>query len=60
LDLRGDEKELARRRNELPPPKRNLSAYGWLYTRHVLQANEGCDFDFASTEPGSADEPLIF
>ena len=24
--------------------------YGWLYTRHILQADEGCDFDFLRAE----------
>lgn len=61
LNLCVDEKELARRRDALPSPsKRNLSAYSWLYTQHVMQADQGCDFDFASTTPGAADEPLIF
>jgi dihydroxy-acid dehydratase len=47
LDLLVDEAELARRRAALappaPPPARG---YGWLYARHVLQADQGCDFDF--------------
>ena len=54
--------ELTRRRAESAPgaSARRLSAYGWLYTQHVTQANLGCDFDFASNAPGSADEPVIF
>ncbi len=24
--------------------------YGWLYAHHVLQANEGCDFDFCAAD----------
>ena len=61
LNLRVDADELRRRRANPPPrPERNLSAYGWLYTRHVTQANAGCDFDFAARRPGQADEPLIF
>jgi len=47
LDLLVDDAELARRRAALappaPPPARG---YGWLYAQHVLQADQGCDFDF--------------
>jgi hypothetical protein len=25
----------------------NVRGYHWLYLNHVLQAHEGCDFDFA-------------
>ena len=34
--------------------------YARLYVHHVLQANEGCDFDFASQRPGDTPEPDIF
>ena len=61
LNLHVDDEELARRRRELPAPKpRNLSAYSWLYTQHVTQANAGCDFDFVGKKPGAPDEPAIF
>ena len=47
LDLLVPEDELARRRAAMPapvpPPARG---YGRLYAAHVLQADEGCDFDF--------------
>ena len=54
--------ELTRRRAASAPgaSAHRLSAYGWLYTQHVTQANLGCDFDFATNTPGSADEPAIF
>jgi dihydroxy-acid dehydratase len=47
LDLRVPEEELARRRLERRPT-RELHARGYtrLYQQHVLQADEGCDFDF--------------
>ena len=33
----------------------------WMYSNHVRQANEGCDFDFLETDFGiSAKEPDIF
>jgi len=39
--------ELDRRRAAWRPPKRAMSSgYSWLYVNHVLQANEGADFDF--------------
>ncbi len=61
LNLLVTAEELSRRRESLPtPPEHRLSGYGRLYTRHVMQANFGCDFDFAATAPGAADEPAIF
>jgi L-arabonate dehydrase len=47
LDLLVDEQELERRREVWEPPERkDERGYRWLYEDHVLQANEGCDFDF--------------
>jgi L-arabonate dehydrase len=47
LDLVVDEAELERRRAEWTPPERKDDrGYRRLYEDHVLQANEGCDFDF--------------
>ena len=48
--------ELARRLEQLGPAEpRYTRGYGALYVEHVLQANEGCDFDFlrgrGDTEP---------
>ena len=50
LDLRVSEEEMTRRRSIAPQNPRAAdypSGYAWLYRRHVMQANEGCDFDFA-------------
>lgn len=62
LDLRADKNELARRRKKHSPQvmydAESLSAYARLYIKHVRQANEGCDFDFAPNRPGAA-EPFI-
>ena len=42
----GDE-ELARRRAAWkPPPPHYLRGYGAMYSEHIGQADEGCDFDF--------------
>jgi L-arabonate dehydrase len=47
LDLLVDEAELQRRRQRSKPPAQPYSrGYGWLYLRHVTQADLGCDFDF--------------
>jgi dihydroxy-acid dehydratase len=41
------EGELAARRAAwtLPEP-RYERGYGWMFSQHILQANDGCDFDF--------------
>jgi L-arabonate dehydrase len=47
LTLRVDETELApRRATWTPRPPHFVRGYGRLFLDHVLQANEGCDFDF--------------
>ena len=47
LQLLVDEAELSLRRAEwLPPVTKHLRGYPRLYIDHVLQADEGCDFDF--------------
>jgi dihydroxy-acid dehydratase len=55
LDVPDD--ELARRRAQwIQPPPRYPRGYGALYTAHVKQANEGCDFDFLAAT-GRVPEP---
>jgi dihydroxy-acid dehydratase len=47
LNLKVDEAELSRRRSEWrPPPPRFARGYGAIFSRHIRQAHEGCDFDF--------------
>jgi len=47
LTLRVSDEELARRRAAWTPrPAHFERGYGRLFLEHVLQANEGCDFDF--------------
>jgi dihydroxy-acid dehydratase len=54
VDLAPD--ELARRLERLGPPEpRYRRGYGALYLEHVLQADQGCDFDFLRARPGERD-----
>ncbi len=47
LTLQVDEAELGRRRAAwIPPPPYYPRGYGALFSRHVTQADRGCDFDF--------------
>jgi dihydroxy-acid dehydratase len=47
LNLLVSDDDLAMRRAQWRPRPTGIKrGYGWLYVRHVLQANEGCDFDF--------------
>jgi dihydroxy-acid dehydratase len=47
LTLRVDDAELARRRAAwTPPPPRYERGWGAMFSRHVSQADKGCDFDF--------------
>jgi dihydroxy-acid dehydratase len=62
IHLEVDEAELSRRRAKwTPPPKRFERGYGWMFSRHILQANEGCDFDYLETSFGApVPEPSIY
>ncbi len=62
INLDVSEAELAKRRAEWKQPERRFErGYGWMFTRHIKQANEGCDFDFLETGFGApVDEPSIY
>ena len=50
-------------RKDLIQPKKPKAGRGWLwmFSQHVKQANDGCDFDFLETDFGkSAKEPDIY
>jgi dihydroxy-acid dehydratase len=58
LDLDVPAEEVARRLAELGPAEpKYRRGYGALYLEHVLQANEGCDFDFLRAREGEPPEP---
>jgi dihydroxy-acid dehydratase len=53
LELRISDEELAARRAVwTPPAPRYGRGYGWMYVRHIEQADKGCDFDFLRTDFG--------
>ena len=62
INLNVSEDELARRRATwTPPPPRFERGYGWMFAKHIRQANEGCDFDFLESGFGrAAGEPAIY
>jgi dihydroxyacid dehydratase/phosphogluconate dehydratase len=61
IDMEVSDDELARRRAEwAPPPARFERGWGWIFGRHIRQADEGCDFDFLETGFGApVGEPAI-
>jgi dihydroxy-acid dehydratase len=60
LDVSGA--ELTKRRAEWKAPERRFErGYGWMFSKHIKQANEGCDFDFLETGFGKpVGEPSIY
>ncbi|WP_348754176.1 L-arabinonate dehydratase [uncultured Aquincola sp.] len=62
IHLEVSDEELARRRAAWqPPPPRYERGYGWMFSRHILQADEGCDLDYLETGFGApVSEPVIY
>jgi len=62
INLDVPETELAKRRAEWKQPARRFERdYGWMFSKHIKQANEGCDFDFLETGFGApVGEPSIY
>ncbi|MSU91232.1 dihydroxy-acid dehydratase [Rhodobacteraceae bacterium 2CG4] len=61
LNVRVGDDELARRRAAwTPPAPRYERGYGWMFLKHIEQADKGCDFDFLRHEfGGPTPEPEI-
>ena len=59
LKLCVEEKELERRRQawQAPPP-RYQRGWGLLFSQHVNQAHEGCDFDFLASRAPTPEPPI--
>ncbi|HEX6136423.1 MAG TPA: L-arabinonate dehydratase, partial [Casimicrobiaceae bacterium] len=62
IRLEVSDEELARRKAAWTAPKpRYGRGYGWMFSRHIAQADQGCDFDFLETSFGEpVGEPDIF
>jgi dihydroxy-acid dehydratase len=62
LDMLVDEAELeARRQAWIPPEPRFERGYGYMFSKHVTQADKGCDFDYLERGFGkAAGEPDIY
>jgi dihydroxy-acid dehydratase len=54
--------EMARRKSQWKPPAKHYErGYGYAFSKHIQQANEGCDFDFLQTDFGApVGEPHIY
>ena len=56
-----DEEMAARKAAWQAPEKRYERGYGYMFSKHIQQANEGCDFDFLRTDFGApVKEPSIY
>ena len=62
IDMLVDAETLAERRRLWNAPSDKFErGYGWMFSKHIKQANEGCDFDFLERDFGAAiGEPDIF
>ena len=59
INLMIPEEEMAKRKTAwVPPPPRYERGYGAMFSNHIGQADEGCDFDFLSS-PIPVPEPEI-
>jgi dihydroxyacid dehydratase/phosphogluconate dehydratase len=62
IHLHVTDNELARRRATwTAPPSRFERGWGYMFSRHILQADQGCDFDYLETSFGAPiGEPAIY
>ena len=62
IHLEVSDAELSQRKAAwMPPPKRFERGYGHMFTQHILQADQGCDFDYLETSFGApVPEPVIY
>jgi len=61
IHLQVSDAELAARKAAwVAPPKRYERGYGHMFSQHIMQADQGCDFDFLETSYGApVSEPVI-
>lgn len=56
-----DEDLATRRAAWIAPTARYERGYGWMFSKHIMQADQGCDFDFLETSFGApVPEPEIY
>ena len=62
IQMEVSDAELERRRRDwVAPPPRYQRGYGYMFSRHIAQADAGCDLDYLTSGFGAAvDEPAIF
>jgi dihydroxy-acid dehydratase len=62
IRLEISDEEMVRREALWKPPERHFErGYGYVFTKHIRQANDGCDFDFLQTDFGApVAEPSIY
>jgi dihydroxy-acid dehydratase len=62
LDMLVDEAEIKTRRQAWTPPEPRFErGWGYMFQRHVGQADSGCDFDYLTRDKGrAAGEPAIY
>jgi dihydroxy-acid dehydratase len=62
IHLHVSDEELAKRRASWTPPARRFErGYGYMFSQHILQADQGCDFDYLETSFGAPiGEPAIY
>jgi len=62
LNVEISQEEFAARREAWVAPKPRFErGYGWMFSRHIEQAQDGCDFDFLRTDFGApVAEPEIY
>ncbi len=62
LDMLVADDEIERRKAAWTPPEPLFErGYGWMFSKHVTQADKGCDFDYLERDFGkAAGEPDIF
>jgi dihydroxy-acid dehydratase len=62
IHLEISDTEMQRRKDQWKPQARRYErGYGWMFSRHIQQADQGCDFDFLETGFGApVTEPDIY
>jgi dihydroxy-acid dehydratase len=62
IKLEVSDAELAKRKADWKQPEPRFErGYGWMFTKHIEQADKGCDFDFLETRFGrNPGEPTIY